>query len=271
MELIRVALAVAVSIGLVGGCSGGKRKAVEDARRPAPPSDGATAGSASGSATGSAAPAALGPYRVDAQGKTGDVQVRVEWKDVPQALRVPGTSAACGRATLPALSPTTTWGIPDAFVSIEVDHGKPMPALRARLSVDDCTITPRLAVAGATLTIASAVEKPATVTLAEPGGAPRALYLPVVGHEIEVALTPGAVHTVTYATDQVASVVSASSPYVAITEPTGQVILRDVPVGTHAVRAWLPARGALEPRVATGSVTVTEGALAEVTLDISAP
>lgn len=270
MELTRVALAVTLAAALAG-CSGGKRKAVEDARRPAPASDGATGGSATGSASGSATPAALGPYRVDAQAKTGDVQIRVEWKDAPQALRVPGRSAACGRATLPALLPTTTWGVPDAFVSIEVDHGKAMPALHARVVVDDCTVTPRLAVAGSTLTIASALEKPATVTIADGGGTPRTLYLPIVGHELEVTLTPGAVHTVTYAADQVASVVSASSPYVAITEATGQVILRDVPVGTHAVRAWLPARGALEARAATGSVTVSEGALAEVTVDISAP
>jgi hypothetical protein len=259
--------------GASAGCSSSKPKAVEDARHPAP------AGDAGAVAVIPATP--TGPYRVDTSAKTGDVQVRVEWKDVPAALRASPGATPCGNPVRPAVAPTTTWGIPDAVVSIEIDHGKPLAPVRPRVELEDCALAPRLAVAGTALAIASAVESPQTMTLAEVGhlplgspltaGAPRTLYLPIVGHEIETALTPGSIYAVTFGASEVATVIAATTPYVAITEPTGQVIVRDVPIGTYAVRAWLPRRGPLEPRTATGTVTVTEGALAEVTLDLSAP
>jgi hypothetical protein len=226
-------------------------------------------------------PTPTGPYRVDTSAKTGDVQIRVEWKDIPAALRASPGATPCGTPARPAVTPTTTWGIPEAVVSIEVDHGKALAPIRPRIELEDCALAPRLSVAGPTLAIASAASSPQTVTLAEIGhlplgspltaGTPRTLYLPIVGHEIETALTPGAIYAVAFGASELATVVSATTPYVAITEPTGQVIVRDVPVGTYAVRAWLPKRGPLEPRAAAGTVTVAEGALAEVTLDISTP
>lgn len=264
-------LAIASSIG----CSGGKPKAVEDARPPIAASD------AGSSAVPPMPVTPPGPYRVDTAAKTGDVQIRVEWKDVPAALRASPGPTPCGSAARPALSPTTTWGIPEALVSIEVDHGKAFAPVRPRVELADCSLAPRLAIAGTTLAIASAVEQPQTVTLAEVGhvpvgsptapGTPRTLYLPIIGHEVEAALTPGSIYSVAFGATETATIVAATTPYVAITEPTGQVVVRDVPVGTHSVRVWLPRRGPLEPRSATGTVTVTEGALAEITLDISVP
>jgi hypothetical protein len=273
------ALVALVAVSACAACSGGKRKAVEDARHPMPAGD---AGVGSGGAMAPTAPTTpLGPYRVDTATKTGDVQIRVEWKDVPAALRASPGATPCGSPARPAVAPTTTWGIPEALVSIEVDHGKALAPARPRVALESCELSPRLAIAGTTLAIASAVEQPQSVTLAEVGhiplgspptaGTPHTLYLPIVGHEVEAALTPGSVYAVTFGASETATIVAATTPYVAITEPTGQVIVRDVPVGTHSVRAWLPKRGALESRTATGTVTVTEGALAEITLDISVP
>lgn len=260
-----------VAVILVAACSGGKTKpVVEDARRPTP-SDAATPVIALAVAT---------PYRTDKTAKTGDVQVRVEWRDVPQALRAPGPTTRCGGPRVPVLVPTTMWGVPDVLVAIDVDHGKAFTPTRPRIVVEDCAFAPRAVVAGEAVAIASAMHEPITVTLQEVarplGGAavagkPRALYLPIAGHEIEAALEPNTVYTIAFGGDDVAALVSATTPYVATTEASGNVVLRDVPVGTYPVRAWLPARGGNEARAAATTVTVTEGALAEVTLDISRP
>ena len=81
-------------VALVVACSGGKTKAIEDARRP--PADAAPV----------VPPAGAHGYRVDTTVKTGDVQVRIEWKDVPQALRGPGPATHCGVPRAPAVTPT---------------------------------------------------------------------------------------------------------------------------------------------------------------------
>jgi len=266
----------AACLVVIAACSGSKPKVVEDARHSQHAGD-----AGAGSATVVAPTVPLGPYRVDASAKTGDVQIRVEWKDVPAALRASPGPTPCGGPARPAVSPTTTWGIPEALVSIEVDHGTALAQTRPRITLEDCELAPRLAVVGTTLAIASAVEQPQQVALAEVGhtplgspttaGTPHTLLLPIVGHEVEAALTPGSIYTVSFGASETSTVVAATTPYVAITEPTGQVIVRDVPVGTHSVRAWLPKRGVLESRTATGTVTVTEGALAEITVDISVP
>lgn len=263
MELARLAaLAAVVSMG---ACSGKRPRAVEDARH------GQLVGDGGGSAAKPAVPPApTGPYRVDPAAKLGDVQVRVEWKDVPVALRASPGMTPCGTPIAPALVPTATWGVPEAFVSIETDHGIALPSLRPRVVVADCALKPRLAVAGTTLAIASAAEQPQTVTLTAGTAEAHTIQLPVIGHEVEVTLAAGSEYTVALGA-ATATIQAATTPYVAITEPTGQVIVRDVPIGTHRVRAWLPRRGALEPRTVTGSVTVTEGSLAQVTLDLTSP
>lgn len=260
-----------LAFGLVAACSGGKPKAIEDARKPVVD-------------LRDAAP--LGPYKVDPNAKTGDVQVRVEWKNVPPAVRSAPGRTTCGTPHAAAVVPTTTWGIPDVFVSIDVDHGKALAPTRARIVVEPCTITPRVIIAGTSLAIASAAEMPMTVevrklsrlplggaAIADPG---RSVYLPIIGHEVEVGVDPGAVYAVRIPRDkgfdlESSFAVTAEMPYVAITEATGQVVLRDVPVGTHAVRAWLPERAQQPAKLAVGSVTVAAGALAEVTLDLATP
>jgi len=260
---------VDLRLALVGlaACSGGKAKAVEDARSPPPKA-------------GALPPAVVHGYRVDAAAKTGDVQIRVEWKDVPQTLRAPGPNTKCGTPRVPALAPTTTWGVPDVLVIVDVDHGKAFAPLRARLVVEECDFAPRAIVAGPTVVLASAMLEPIAVTLqelAKPlGGAAmaakaRTIYLPIAGHEVEAALEPDTVYAIAFGADDVAAVVSATTPYVAVTEPSGQVVLRDVPVGTHPVRAWLPGRNGADARSAAGAITVTAGQLADLTLDISRP
>ena len=88
-----------VAVVVLAGCSGskGKASAIEDARSAPKAIDAAAP-----------APAAtVHPYRVDTAAKTGDVQIRVEWKDVPQPLRAPGPATACGTPRVPALAPST--------------------------------------------------------------------------------------------------------------------------------------------------------------------
>ena len=213
---------------LLAACSGGKPK-VEDAR-PHPV----------------AAPADAASRPIDATippGK-GDVSIRVEWKDVPLASRAP---SACG----PAVSPTTTWGIPDAVVTIP--HAG-VPAA-ARVIVDRC-LRPRVQVAGDTLTIASAVLQPTSLALDA-----RPVLLPIAGHEVTASLAEGRHELV--AGDAHAWVVR--DPNAAVTDATGVAIVRDVPSGVYPVTAWLPAANLS----AKGEVTVMPGALAEVTLTLT--
>jgi hypothetical protein len=232
------------------------KSAVEDAR---------------GSGTAQAIDAA-----VPVPGGKGDVQIRVEWKDVPADARAAPGRTPCGTARPAAVAPTTLWGIPDVLVAIDVAG----TATRApqRVSVEPCALSPRVLIAGTTLSIASATETPAKVFVQHAGQLPlggtikdekpRAVMLPTAGHEVEVALEPGTIARVVAGSED-AWIVATDNPFVAITEASGNVVMRDVPSGTHAVTAWLPARSGQSARVAHGKVTVTPGALAEVTLDIT--
>jgi hypothetical protein len=218
-----------------------------------------------------------GPYRVDAKAAHGDVQIRVEWKDVPVVARASPGRTACGTAKPSSVSPTTTWGIPDAVVMIEVDHGKELVATPARIVLDHCALSPRIAIASS-LVVASTMDAPAQVAFARVGNArPLAAptkaateaiaRLPVIGHEVELPIEPSSLLSVTSAEDE-ALVIAAPTPYFAITEANGQVVLRDVPVGTFEIFALLPARAGQPARTAKGTVTVAAGALAEVTLTL---
>ena len=257
-----------VVVAVVVGCSGGKPKVVEDARS-----------AHHGDATQH--PAARVGYRVDPKIEKGDVQIRVEWKDVPTVARASSSFTACGTPRAASVAPTTTWGIPDVLVVIGVDHGKPFDPPRPRVVLEQCALAPRVTIAGTTLAIASATEAPAKLALAKTGQlplggdalttTPRPVYLPIAGHEVEVALEPG-VHTLQIEGDsEAAIIVAAEMPYLAITDATGQVVLRDVPTGTHAVTAWLPPRAQQPARIAQGKVTVAAGALSEVTVDLTKP
>ena len=260
-----------LALVLVGGCSGGKAKAVEDAR--------SQLGSGSGSGPGSGSNQNQNP---SGQGTgDGDVQVRVEWKDVPAAARASAGRTACGTARAPQVTPSTTWGIPDVFVSIDVDK-KAAPPARTRIVLDHCALSPRIALAGATLELASAPEAPAKLGFHEAGqlplggalgGTPASVYLPIAGHEVVAPLEPRGIYLVQIQSadgfdPENAWVVSADTP-VAITEGNGHATFRDLPVGTYAVHAWLPARAGQDQRIAHGTVTVAAGDLAEVTLDLA--
>ena len=205
----------------------------------------------------------------------GDVQIRVEWKDTPVIARQSPGRNACGAAKAASVAPTTTWGVPEVFVALDIPGS---PATHdAHLLLQDCVLSPRIAIAGSALTLESGVSEPAKVSLHEVGKLPfggnltdaaRTVYLPIAGHEVVATLEPGALYRVD-SDDSAAWIVAADRPYFAITEANGQVILRDVPVGAHPVTAWLPPRGDQPARIAQGTVTVVAGGLAEVTLDLS--
>ncbi|HEY0252790.1 MAG TPA: hypothetical protein VGC41_14745, partial [Kofleriaceae bacterium] len=117
-----------------------------------------------------------GPYRVEANAPHGDVQFRVEWKDVPLEARASSGRTACATAKPPSIAPTTTWGVPDALVMIEVDHGKEPAPQPVRVVLDHCALSPRLAV-GSELVLASAMDGPAELHVTSLGAA-RPLAMP---------------------------------------------------------------------------------------------
>ena len=219
----------------LAACSGSKTK-IEDAKPVVHPAETAVAHPAD------AAPAA---------GK-GDASIRVEWHDVPLEARKPGP---CG----PQVSPTTTWGIPDAVVTIEAPGTA--PARTPRVTLDTC-LRPPVQIATDSLTVASGALQPAKLTITKDGGAAIPIELPIAGHEVAVSLQPGRHELVAGAAH--AWVVAAPSPWAQVTDATGVAVLRDLPSGTYAVNAWSPASG----RSAKGEVTVSAGQLAEVTLQL---
>lgn len=211
-------------------------------------------------------------------GGKGEVRIRVEWKDVPALARMSPGRTPCGTPRPPAVEPTTLWGVPDVFVSLDAEATKAHTL--ARVVVEPCALSPRAAVTGASFTLASATETPAKVSLQHAGTLPlrgaiaddksRVVYLPIAGHEVEVATDDGAILRV-IAGDDDAWIIASENPFVALTDSSGNVLLRDVPAGTHAITAWLPPRSGQPARIARGEVRVTAGELAEVTVDISKP
>jgi len=206
-----------------------------------------------------------------ASGK-GDVQVRVEWHDVPiQARSSPGRTP-CGTARAPAVTPTTTWALPDAFVAIEAPGAPPPPA--ARVVLDQCAFAPRAVVAGATLAVTTTADHPVELAITSRdllGASPaatRKIEIPIAGHEVDVALTSG-IYELSAADTDSAWIAFAPKAFAAMTDATGQAVLRDVPAGRHRVTALVPPRAGQPDRVAEGEVEVVAGALAEVTLDVS--
>jgi hypothetical protein len=247
----------------LAACSSGRAKAVEDARTAAhaePPPKPATD-----------APAAAGG--------NGDVQIRVEWHDVPAVVRASPGRTACGTALAAAVAPTTTWGIPDAFVVVSGQRGKPAPDPSAQLRLDRCALAPVALVAGGALAVTTTASEPGKLAIRRAfaltdlgtatSDAARPILLPIAGHEVDVALEPGNVYEVVGATGEVAFVAAAPNGYVAVTDAAGQAVLRDLPVGSYKITAWLPPHAGQPARLAHGDATVTAGALAEVTLDLS--
>lgn len=243
----------------VGACSGNKRPpAVEDATHAGSARDAPAAHDGSGAAPAVAV-------------ASGDVQVRVTWTDVPRAARASPGKTACGTPRAPAVSPTTTWGIPDVLVILE---GGPPPVGEARIRLADCALAPRVAIGGA-LVVDSAADRPARLALraagtdtdlhALEGTATRPIQLPIAGHAVTTPLPPGSVHELRYA-DESSWIVAGPG---VVTDRGGVAMLRDVPVGTHTVRAWLPPRAGQPARHATGEVAVADGDLAELSLELA--
>ena len=256
-----------VVLGLVAW--GGGKHAVEAGSRPPAPAD---------AAVGSAA---TPPH--------GDAVVRVEWHDVPVAMRASPGRTACKTPRASYVSPTTTWGIPDAVVW--TDAGAPPAAATVRIALRDCAMTPRIAVArvGATLELASETEGPVTLALMHfgdpaddkalrnlietPGSLPAGVLdrvsLPVVGHAVDVALARPAVDAVSDANAAAdAAAILVTQTAAGVTDATGQVVLHDLPPGSHALTAWIPARAGQQATIARGKVDVVAGGQAEVTLTV---
>lgn len=248
---------------LVVACSSGKsRPAIEDAARP-------RIGDAALVGDGAAAPG----HDAASAATTGDVQVRVEWKDVPVPARASPGRTACKTPRTPAVAPTTTWGIPDALVVVD---NAPATAADVRVVLADCALSPRLSV-GRTLAIASGGDRPTTVTFSRRGtlaalpaveaGTPWKLQLPIAGHAVAPTVADGGLYEMTTGRDgETAWFVAHGSA--AITDASGVILVKDVPAGKHAVRAWLPPRGAQPGRFARGEVSVEPGDLAELTLQL---
>jgi hypothetical protein len=218
---------------VVTACSGGNPQ-LEDARAPHPP------------LPPPPADAAARPIDATIPPGKGDVSIRVEWHDVPLAARAP---RPCG----PDVAPTTTWGIPDAVVTLARAGAPAAPP--ARVTLDRC-LHPRVQIAGDSLTIASAVTAPATLAFDA-----RPVMLPIAGHEVTAALTDGRHELV--AGDARAWVIHDANA--AVTDATGVAILREVPSGVYPVTAWLPAANLS----AKGEVTVMPGVLTDVTLTLT--
>ncbi len=248
---------------LLAACSSVKPHAIEDAKHPA------LAGS-------DAAHADAAAVVVAPSATTGDVQVRVEWPAVPSAVRASPGATSCGTPRLAQVAPSTTFGIGDVLVIVD---GAPVVLGETHVRLADCAWSPRIAI-GSSLAIDSAADRPAKIILtqrlraadfqakAEESSPPVPVLLPTAGHTVTTPLETGAVYQL--ATDgkdpEVAWVVAAAG---AVTDPSGVVLVKDVPAGAHAVRAWLPARAGQPPKYASGQVTVVAGDLAELTLKLA--
>ncbi len=260
---VRAVAALAVTFPLWGACGGKPRP--EEAARPPAVSDAAPADAAAGDATGP------GPVP---RGATGDLQVRVEWPDVPVAARTSPGRTPCGTPRAPSVAPTTTWGIPDALVVVEGAPRSSGPPATARVTLASCALTPRIAT-GAALAITSAVDRPAQLVLRKRGaldhltaGEPVPVQLPIAGHTVTAALDAGAIYSLeTDARDPEVAFIAALPGQV--TDATGHALVRDLPAGPHAVTAWLPPRAGQPARIGRGTATVTAGELTELTITLA--
>jgi hypothetical protein len=203
--------------------------------------------------------------------KTGDLQVRVEWRDVPIAMRASPGRTACKTPRLPAVAPTTTWGIPEVLVVVE---GATIPAATSRVVHADCALVPRIA-AATSIVLESAVDHPAKLALAKRGdltaldklekGTPRTVQLPIAGHAVALPLDANGIYELVADTES-AWIVAA--PNAGVTEANGALLVKDLAPGTYAVKAWLPPRAGAAAKLATGTATIVAGDLTDVTLTL---
>jgi hypothetical protein len=246
---------------LSSACSGNKPPHVEDARR--------GVGDGSGSVV---APIDAPPAPEVKAPTTGDISVRVQWEKVPREARVSPGTTSCNTPLTAQVSPSTTWGIGDVVVFVE---GAPLrPVTEARVVAAACTLSPRVAV-GTSLAIASGADRPLKLSLAHEINAAdlakarepaRAVGLPIAGHEVTSALAAGGIYRLSFDDKDKGDDAWVVSADAVITDASGVVLIKDVAPGTHAIRAWLPARGKLPAHTAMGTIDVAAGELAELTL-----
>jgi hypothetical protein len=258
VELARPAALAACVVACSFACSGNKAARTGDDALHAPPRIDAGAP----------------PVPADAAStQPGDLQVRVEWKAVPAVARNSPGRTPCNTPRAPSVTPTTTWGIPDAFVFVE---GAPAAPAEARVVLADCALRPRVAV-GQALVIESAVDRPARVTLTRQGsvadngvfhpGEARAIQLPIAGHAVRVVLEPDGVYQLATegADPETAWIVAAPA---AVTDAAGQAMFKGLAAGAHQVTAWLPARANQPMRRTALAATVAGGELTELTVPL---
>lgn len=258
----------AALLACVCACGSGKPKVADDARSAAAAKD--------ASARDAAKDAAARDGAGDATtATTGDVQIRVEWPDVPVDARSSPGVTSCGTPRAAAVAPTTLWGVPDVLVIVD---GAPPATGEVRMRLTDCAFSPRLAV-GASLALDTTVDRPVTVRVARhfqttalraptDTEAPRTVQLPIAGHTVRLPLAAGDVVELT-------SDVKDADPAWAIggagviTDSSGAAHIKDVPAGPHAVHAWIPPRAGQPARYAEGTITVTPGELTSLTLSFA--
>jgi hypothetical protein len=59
-------------------------------------------------------------------------------------------------------------------------------------------------------------------------------------------------------------------PYAGVTDEVGQLVMHEVPPGSHRVVAWLPPRAGQPAVSASAEVTVVAGTAAEATVTLAA-
>lgn len=219
-----------------------------------------------------AAPAGPAPT---AKPALGDLQIRVEWPEVPAAARSTPGRTRCNTPRAPSVAPTTTWGIPEALVVVDGAVGATRGPPGARVTLADCAFSPRVAV-GDRLSVTSAVDRPAKLALRKRGtldalvpGAPVPVMLPIAGHAAGLALDAGAIYSLETDEPEPEVAFIAAAPGGFVTDATGHVLVRDLPAGAHAVTAWLPPRGGQPARIGHGTATVIAGELAELTVKLT--
>jgi hypothetical protein len=242
---------------LLAACSSNKPRTGDDATHvPPPPRDAAIAPDAPAPVPSSTA-------------KTGDLQVRVEWRDVPIPMRASPGRTACKTPRLPAVAPTTTWGVPEVLVVVE---GATIPSTSSRIVLADCALAPRI-VASTSVVVESATDRPAMLALAKRGdlasidklekGTPRSVQLPIAGHAVALPLDASGIYELA-ADTETAWIVAA--PNAGVTEANGALLVRDLAPGSYAVTAWLPPRAGAPAKLVKGSATVVAGDLVDLTL-----
>ncbi len=223
-------------------------------------------------ASDAASPLDAAPATGAAVSGAGDLQIRVEWRDVPVVARTSPGRTPCHTPRTPSVSPSTTWGIPDVLVIVDGATGTPG---EARITFADCGLSPRIAI-GSTLAITSAADRPAQLTLRNRGplaalvaGEPRAVLLPIAGHTATTALDAGAIYALETAGADPETAFVAAIPGAHITDASGQLTVRGLAAGPHAVTAWLPPRAGQPARIGRGTATVTSSELAELTVTLA--